>query len=84
MQRRVFIAIAAAALAAWPVAGQTQQPSIPTIGFMSARSPEESANVLQAYHKGLKEDGFTDGENVRSTIAGRAVIMGCCRVWQAS
>jgi putative tryptophan/tyrosine transport system substrate-binding protein len=65
MHRRVFIALVSAAAAAWPLAGQARQPSMPTIGFMSARSPEESANVLEAFHKGLKEDGFTDGENVR-------------------
>jgi putative tryptophan/tyrosine transport system substrate-binding protein len=33
---------------------------------MSARSPEDSVNVLGAFHKGLKDEGgFADGENVK-------------------
>jgi putative ABC transport system substrate-binding protein len=33
---------------------------------MSARSPEDSVSVLQAFHKGLREEGgFADGENVK-------------------
>jgi putative ABC transport system substrate-binding protein len=32
---------------------------------MSARSPEDSVNVLRAFYNGLKDEGgFTDGENV--------------------
>jgi len=39
---------------------------MPIIGFMSARSPEDSANVLQSFHKGLKDEGgFANGENVK-------------------
>jgi hypothetical protein len=33
---------------------------------MSARSPEDSVSVLQAFHKGLREEGdLADGENVK-------------------
>src|ERR1700730_13033443 len=53
-------------MAAWPLAASAQQPSMPVIGCMSARSPEDSVSVLQAFHKGLKaEAGFADGENVK-------------------
>jgi putative tryptophan/tyrosine transport system substrate-binding protein len=39
---------------------------MPVIGFLSARSPEDSVSVLRAFHKGLKaEAGFVDGENVK-------------------
>jgi putative tryptophan/tyrosine transport system substrate-binding protein len=31
---------------------------------MSARSPEESAHLVEAYRRGLKEGGFVEGENV--------------------
>ena len=37
---------------------------MPVIGFMSSRSPEDSAHLLEAFHRGLKEGGFIDGENV--------------------
>jgi putative ABC transport system substrate-binding protein len=65
LERRELISLLGGA-AAWPLAVHAQQPSMPIIGFMSARSPEDSGNVLQAFHKGLKDEGgFADGENVR-------------------
>jgi putative ABC transport system substrate-binding protein len=49
-----------------PHAARAQQPSVPIIGLMSARSPEDSVNVLKAFHQGLREgSGFADGENVK-------------------
>jgi putative ABC transport system substrate-binding protein len=37
---------------------------MPIIGFMSARSPEDTGPVLQAFLKGLREGGFQNGQNV--------------------
>ena len=66
MRRREFITLLGGATVAWPLAARAQQPSVPVIGFMSARSPEDSVSVLQAFHKGLREEGgFADGENVK-------------------
>src|SRR6266540_1944455 len=62
MRRREVIALVGAA-AAWPFGGYAQN-AMPVIGFMSSRSPEESAHLLEAFRHGLKEGGFTDGENV--------------------
>jgi putative ABC transport system substrate-binding protein len=31
---------------------------------MSSRSPEDSAHLIEAFRRGLKEGGFSDGENV--------------------
>jgi putative tryptophan/tyrosine transport system substrate-binding protein len=65
MRRRDFITVMVGAMVL-PDAARAQQASLPVIGFMSARTPEDSASVLQAFHKGLKEEGgFADGENVR-------------------
>src|SRR4029077_7562216 len=65
MQRREFMAIAGGAVA-WPFAVRAQPSSLPTIGFLSARSPEDSQHVLQAFYRGLKEEGgYADGESVR-------------------
>jgi hypothetical protein len=36
---------------------RAQQPAMPVIGFMSGRSAEESANLLEAFRHGLKEGG---------------------------
>ncbi len=63
MRRRAFIAALGGA-AAWPVVARGQQ-AVPVIGFLSARSPEDSVQVLNAFHKGLGEGGFVDGQNVR-------------------
>jgi putative ABC transport system substrate-binding protein len=66
MRRREFLKLLSGAAAACPLTARAQQPPVPIIGFMSARSPEDSVNVLQAFHKGLSEGGgFTDGENVK-------------------
>jgi len=37
---------------------------MPVIGFMSTRSPEDSAYLLAAFRRGLAEGGFVEGQNV--------------------
>ena len=44
--------------------GGTRAAAMPVIGFMSARSPEDTGPVLQAFLKGLREAGFQNGQNV--------------------
>jgi putative tryptophan/tyrosine transport system substrate-binding protein len=63
MRRREFIAGLGGA-AAWRAVARAQQPTMPVIGFMSARSPEGTVEVLKAFHSGLEQGGFTDGRNV--------------------
>ena len=63
MRRREFIAGLGGA-AAWPLVARAQQPAMPVIGFMSARSPEDTVEVLKVFHSGLEQGGFIDGRNV--------------------
>src|SRR5262247_4114647 len=64
MRRRKFIALLGSATVAWPLAARAQRPAMPVVGFMSARSPEESAHLVAAFRRGLGEGGFFEGQNV--------------------
>ena len=63
MQRRECIALLSGA-AVCPLAAWAQQPTVPVIGFMSARSPEDSEHLVEAFRRGLREGGFVEGQNV--------------------
>lgn len=63
MRRREFIRLVGGAVT-WPLAASAQQPAMPVIGYMSARSPEDTTQVLKAFYKGLGEGEFVSGQNV--------------------
>ena len=60
---RRFATLSLALLVA-PLATVAQSPPLPVIGYLSGRSPSDSANIVSAFRQGLKEAGFVDGQNV--------------------
>jgi putative tryptophan/tyrosine transport system substrate-binding protein len=65
VRRRDFIKVVAGSMTAWPLAVRAQQPAMPVVGFLSARSREDSADLLAAVRSGLGEHGFVEDHNVR-------------------
>ena len=47
-----------------PHAARAQQPVMPVIGFLGTGSPAPLHDQLAALYRGLKETGFTEGQNV--------------------
>jgi putative ABC transport system substrate-binding protein len=65
VKRRDFITLLGGTVAAWPLAARAQQPSIPVVGWLGAATPEVNVASMAAFRRGLSENGFVDGHNVK-------------------
>jgi ABC-type uncharacterized transport system substrate-binding protein len=63
MRRRSFIGILGGAIA-WPLPARAQQAGIPLIGFLHSTSLDGYTDNFRAFHRGLKDIGYIEGENV--------------------
>ena len=70
--RRDFLKVGAATAATGVVfcscgllqSAHAQQPATPVIGFLNPASPDSYAPFLSAFHRGLKETGYVESQNV--------------------
>jgi putative ABC transport system substrate-binding protein len=62
--RRSFVALIGGA-AAWPLSGRAEQPAPPAIGYLNSGWLGPQHPQVATFLRGLRELGFTAGENVR-------------------
>lgn len=62
MRRREFISLLGGA-AAWPLGARGEQ-SLPVVGFLSVRSPDESASLVAVFRRALADAGYVEGTTV--------------------
>jgi len=63
VKRRAFITLLGG-VAAWPLAARAQQGKLPVIGFLESKSARDSRQTVAAFHRGLNEAAFIEGQNV--------------------
>jgi putative ABC transport system substrate-binding protein len=64
MKRREFMTLVGGAATAWPLVARSQQATMPVIGFLGTRASGEDPQLLTAFHQGLKEAGYVEGQNI--------------------
>src|SRR5262249_53734190 len=63
MRRREFITLFAGA-ATWALPVRAQNSALPLVGFLHVAAAKPFAHIVAGFHQGLKETGYTEGQNV--------------------
>jgi putative ABC transport system substrate-binding protein len=64
MRRRAFVSLIGASVA-WPFVIRAQQSSARLVGFLNSGSPDAFGHLVAAFHKGLGELGYMEGQSLR-------------------
>jgi hypothetical protein len=62
IRRREFIVALGGAATAWPIAARAQR-GLPVIGFLQSTEPDEAAQRLASFRRGLGEMGYERGSH---------------------
>jgi putative ABC transport system substrate-binding protein len=66
MRGVALLLLVASAVLGWSLPLYAQKRAVPVIGFLSTASPaSRGGEQLAAFHGGLRQEGYTEGENVR-------------------
>jgi putative tryptophan/tyrosine transport system substrate-binding protein len=63
MRRRHFIA-GLASTTAWPLRVRAQS-TVPVVGYLHVRGPDDAGHLAAAFRHGLRDGGFVEGKDVR-------------------
>jgi putative tryptophan/tyrosine transport system substrate-binding protein len=85
MRRRTFLTLLGGAAAAWPVAARAQDGRVRRVGVLmnAAATETEWQSYLAAFIQGLRQSGWTEGQNLRIDVRWNAGDAGLSRIYAA-
>jgi hypothetical protein len=67
-----------------PLATRAQQSAMPVIGFLSSLTARDATKIMDAFHCGLADAGYVEGQNVAIEYRCRRRIRPIARRWPPS